>query len=361
MLPRFGEGGPAWYNGKNKTFFFFNYGGYRTFQSETVDLTVPTVRMRQGDFWELLTDPYVRSFQFATPAAIPGRTASRFSTRASRRVSARRFRATASTCTRAARSSPPSGEHRQPLPAAEPDRPPWLDRLPQLPRDDPSRRQDELLRDEDHAHAHRPAAAQLQLHVPQAAEHQGRLPALPRALRRVGVWDQLFKSYYARLQHDWTLTPTLLNHFNAGFSRSDVSNRNFTAGVGTASELGFAPGATQDFGLPLVGFPGYGDPVTSTRPARLPGRRLHLLQQPRPRQLGPHQRFRDPHPRPALDEVRRRGSHPAVEQRRALRHRRPVQLPQQPDGQHQRLLAGLADREPDHGPAGVLLQQQPDD
>ena len=61
-LPRFGEGGPGFYSGKNKTFFFFNYGGYRTTQSESVDISVPTLRMRQGDFSELLTDPYVTQF-----------------------------------------------------------------------------------------------------------------------------------------------------------------------------------------------------------------------------------------------------------------------------------------------------------
>src|SRR5215213_6849398 len=68
MLPHFGDkGGREWYSGKNKTFFFFNYGGYRTFQSESVDLTVPTALMRQGNFSELLTDPYIRSFQLCDP------------------------------------------------------------------------------------------------------------------------------------------------------------------------------------------------------------------------------------------------------------------------------------------------------
>ena len=69
ILPRFGEGGPTVWSGKNKTFFFFNYGGYRTSQSETVELTVPTLRMRNGDFGELLTDPYVLQF-FGGPVQI---------------------------------------------------------------------------------------------------------------------------------------------------------------------------------------------------------------------------------------------------------------------------------------------------
>src|SRR5712691_2477405 len=70
ILPHFGEGGPIrGYNGRNKTFFFFNYGGYRTTQSEAVDITVPTVRMRSGDFGELLTDPKVLQF-FRGPVQI---------------------------------------------------------------------------------------------------------------------------------------------------------------------------------------------------------------------------------------------------------------------------------------------------
>jgi hypothetical protein len=53
---------------------------------------------------------------------------------------------------------------------------------------------------------------------------KGGFPRFPEPFVAQGVWNQIFKSYYARLQHDWTLTPTFINHFNAGFSRSDVQN-----------------------------------------------------------------------------------------------------------------------------------------
>lgn len=92
-LPRFGEGGKAYWSGKNRTFFFFNYGGYRTSQSENVFVSVPTAKMRRGDFSELLTDPYVLQF-------FGGR--SRFTIRAVRRGSACPFRATGSIFTMAA-------------------------------------------------------------------------------------------------------------------------------------------------------------------------------------------------------------------------------------------------------------------
>lgn len=54
-LPRFGEGGPVLYNGKNKSFFFFNYEARREdnpFSREL--LTVPTAAERRGDLSSLL-------------------------------------------------------------------------------------------------------------------------------------------------------------------------------------------------------------------------------------------------------------------------------------------------------------------
>src|ERR1051326_4088461 len=50
ILPHFGEGGPTIWSGRNKTFFFFNYGGYRTSQSEKGQITGPTFRKRNGGF-----------------------------------------------------------------------------------------------------------------------------------------------------------------------------------------------------------------------------------------------------------------------------------------------------------------------
>ncbi|MDQ3254060.1 MAG: TonB-dependent receptor [Acidobacteriota bacterium] len=49
-LPRFGEGGPALYNGRNKTFFFFAYEGARRTDGLIRNLTVPTLEERQGNF-----------------------------------------------------------------------------------------------------------------------------------------------------------------------------------------------------------------------------------------------------------------------------------------------------------------------
>lgn len=54
-LPRFGEGGPAVFSGKDKLFFFVDYQGLRQFLPLGRDLaTVPTLAFRNGDFSALL-------------------------------------------------------------------------------------------------------------------------------------------------------------------------------------------------------------------------------------------------------------------------------------------------------------------
>ncbi len=256
-LPRFGEGGPMVWSGKNKTFFFFNYGGYRTFQSETVEVTVPTLRMRQGDFSELLTDPAVLQF-FGGPVQIfdPGQPAGSRTAIPGNRLDQYLGGARISTIGRNFVNLFPLPNQTGPGGSA-------------------------VFRN---YRAATRATAETNYYVTKITHNltdrqllnfsytfrklpsvKGGFPRFPEPFVAQGVWDQLFKSYYARLQHDWTFTPSLLNHFNAGFSRSDVSNRNFTSGI-PASSLGLSPTATQNFGLPLIGFPGYGSPVTSTDP-----------------------------------------------------------------------------------------------
>jgi len=47
-LPRFGEGGPSFYSGKNRTFFFFSYEGLRLRLPQTQVSLVPSVASRQA-------------------------------------------------------------------------------------------------------------------------------------------------------------------------------------------------------------------------------------------------------------------------------------------------------------------------
>lgn len=256
-LPRFGEGGPSTYSGKNKTFFFFNYGGYRTFQSETVDLTVPTARMRNGDFGELLTDPKVLQFfggpvQIFDPSeavgsrtAIPGNRLDQYLGGARISPIGRNF---VNLFPLPNQTGPLGSTVFQNYRASTQG----------------TARTDYYVTKLTHTITDR-QLLNFSYTFRKLPSIKGGFPRFPEPFVAQGVWRQEFKSYYARLQHDWTLTSSLLNHFNAGFSRSDVQNRNFTSGI-PASSLGLRPNATQNFGLPLIGFPGYGNPVTSTDP-----------------------------------------------------------------------------------------------
>lgn len=62
-LPRFGEGGPALWSGKDRTFFFFNYEARREDNPFTRELlTVPTAAERRGDLSDLLDRARVLGF-----------------------------------------------------------------------------------------------------------------------------------------------------------------------------------------------------------------------------------------------------------------------------------------------------------
>ena len=67
FLPRFGEGGSPVYNGRNRTFFFVSYEAQRNSTpafggGEFPFVTVPTARMRVGDFGELLQPGTSRTY-----------------------------------------------------------------------------------------------------------------------------------------------------------------------------------------------------------------------------------------------------------------------------------------------------------
>jgi hypothetical protein len=91
------------------------------------------------------------------------------------------------------------------------------------------------------------------------------VPRFPLPFTSQGAFNQLFKSILVRVQDDYTFSPTLLNHFNVGFTRYDVTNRNTTDPFNTSS-LGFPVNATQNSAFPRLGFPGYGFPESSSDP-----------------------------------------------------------------------------------------------
>ncbi|HEY6402706.1 MAG TPA: TonB-dependent receptor [Blastocatellia bacterium] len=267
FLPRFGEGGRALYNGRNRTHFFFNYGGYRIDQQENVSISVPTMKMRQGDFSELLTDPEVLRFfgpngvQIYDPRQRPGQ----------RQAFAGNM---------------------IPQNLIDPVGQAFVNLFPEPNQLGPNG--STVYRNYE---ATTVASARTNYYVGKVTQiinnkqtlnvsyiyrklpsQKGGAPRFDAPFVALGRWQQEFKSYYARAQHDWTLTPALLNHFNAGFNRTLVLNRNYSSlrndlSIGpqfdrgrVASDLGLPPGSTQNIGLPIVDFPGYGDAVTSLDP-----------------------------------------------------------------------------------------------
>jgi hypothetical protein len=257
-LPHFGEGGPVLTSLKNRAFFFFNYEGYRFKQGENAIITVPTARMRAGDFSELLTDPYVlrffgRGIQIYDPrqpsgtrTAIPGNRLDLYLGGA--RIDPAGFAALqffplpnttgplGSTVFRNYISSTikPTNMNQ------------WTTKF------------DFALSDR-----HRLTASYSHRSNDRLAGDP--FPRFPLPFIAEDVWSQEFVSHFARIQDDYTFSPTLLNHFNLGFTRYDVANRNTTTGFAT-SGLGIPVNATQNIAFPRIDFPGYGSPASSADP-----------------------------------------------------------------------------------------------
>jgi hypothetical protein len=74
----FTVGGPIYlprlYNGKNRTFFFFNYEGGREGNGQSTTSSVPTAKMRRGDFSEV-SAPIYNPFSVHTTNGVPTRDA----------------------------------------------------------------------------------------------------------------------------------------------------------------------------------------------------------------------------------------------------------------------------------------------
>src|SRR5262245_41360455 len=256
-LPRFGQGGPSLKGFHNRAFFFFNYGGYRLKQFETVDVSVPTLKMRSGDFSELLTDPYITNF-FGGPVQI--------------------YDNSVGCCPRPPILGNRLDQYRNAVGNSliDPVGFKIINTLFPAPTRDgvfhnfrtttgaPATTNYYVQKlDFNLSEKHRLAFSSSYRKLNSI---KGGFPRFPEPWVAQGVWRQEFRSQYYRLQEDFTIRPNLLNHFNAGFSRSFVQNRNFTGGMNPSKELGLPANARQNLGLPLIGFPLHGDPVTSLDP-----------------------------------------------------------------------------------------------
>lgn len=253
----FGEGGPVAKLYRDSAFFFFNYEAYRFRQGENVLLTVPTARMRTGDFSELLTDPGILQFfgpqgvriydprvPSNTRQAIPGNRLD-----LNNNIVNGRSLIDAAGLAILQRFPLPNqpGVFRNYL--ASSTRPIDMNQF--------TGKTDFVVND----------AQRLTFSLTRRNQESlvGGFPRFPLPFVAQGVWDQNFRSTMVRGQYDYTISATLLNHLNFGYNFYDVANRNTTDPFDTSS-LGIPSSATQNTAFPRIGFPGYGNFVTSTDP-----------------------------------------------------------------------------------------------
>ena len=257
----FNLGGPVWipklYKGTNRTFFFFNYEGYKFKQGENVLLTVPTDKMRTGDFSELLTDPYVLQF-FGGPVAIYDPTIDPASRTP---IPGNRLDLYTNPNTGLSVIDPvgqailshfptPTGSgvyhNYRSSTFAPTDMNNYVGKL------------DQVITDKQHLSGSYSYRINDRI--------VGGFPRFPLPFIAQDRWHQIFKSHYARAQYDYAISSNFLNHLNLGWNRADVANMNTGIGHIPSVELGMPADATQNAAFPRAGFPGYGSEVTSLDP-----------------------------------------------------------------------------------------------
>ena len=256
VVPHFGEGGPHVNVLRDRAFFFFNYEGYRFKEGANTIVTVPTARMRTGDFSELLTDPYVLSFfGRGIPIYNPRQPANTREVIAGNRLDLRpelidpaglailQFFPLPNT-------TGPNGSTVFQNYISQGIRPTNMNQY--------IGKMDFILSDN-----HRVGGSYSYRTNDRLAGNP--VPRFPLPFTSQGIFSQQFKSHFFRLQDDYTISPTLLNHFNLGFTRYDVANRNTTDPFNTSS-LGIPANATQNSAFPRVGFPGYDNPAAAINP-----------------------------------------------------------------------------------------------
>lgn len=266
-IPNFGEGNSGGFlrSLKDRAFFFFNYEGYRFIQGNTVFETVPTVRMRTGDFGELLTDPYIRNYRDNQGNLVFPNGIQIYDPRQNsdvrQAIAGNRLDLVGGTilvlgkecggCLVPRQLIDPAGLsilNYYPLPNRPGVHENYASNIA-VPRTSNQFqvKNDFTLTDKQH------------LTFSYSYRKNKRLvgnPTLPVPyVQGFGPFDQDFRSYIGRIQHDYTITSTLLNHLNIGYTYYDTGNQNTTLGFDTSS-LGIPRNATSNQAFPLIDFVG---------------------------------------------------------------------------------------------------------
>lgn len=271
FLPRFGEGGPRLYNGRNRSFFFFIYENSRQNFGGASPVTLPTNAFRNGDFSSFLNpNPNNPDFRPGTDSlGRPVLFGQIYDPATTRAVTANQVDP------RTGLTATTTGFVRDPFPgniipanrfSRVAQNVLGLIPTPNLPG---------LIRNGSPSENFLLPVSASPLNVQTYAfkiDHQitenSRLSGsysfrendrvvdirnLPDIINR-GNQSQLFTTRYLRIAHDQTFSSNVLNHFNFGLNRTVSDNRSPSVGLGLPAQIGLT-GVAQT-SLPEFNFGG---------------------------------------------------------------------------------------------------------
>ncbi len=210
---------PKLYNGKDKTFFFFNYSGYRQSNAGANYLsTVPSLKFRDGDFSEQVDTKGV-----PIPIYDPASTTTNASGQLVRNVFS-------GSVIPKSRFSKVASAVQAYFPA--PTLPGW--QLNYLSSDKGSNRVDNYTGKLDHSIGsnHRVSASITATIWPQIGT-----AVLPFPIS--GKRNTFLDSWIARATEDWVVTPTMVNHLTLAYNRSIVQTAGESNGFNYYGQLGY--------------------------------------------------------------------------------------------------------------------------
>ncbi len=227
-IPRFGEGGKSLYSGKNRGFFFFAYEGFRRTAAGARTSTLPLTAWKQGDFSSLLTTNQLGAdalgrpiFEGAIYDPATTRTAGGQLVRdafAGNRIPANRFSQVARNVL-----------------ALIPD-PNLTGRFDNFAYNGEQKVNTHTYTIKlEHAFSDR---NRLSGSYSRRDNKDGKsIPRLPDPLEP-DAWNQNFITNYYRLAHDFTFSPSVLNHLNLGLNRTLSLNPSRVINEGWADKIG---------------------------------------------------------------------------------------------------------------------------
>jgi len=238
FLPRFGEGGPAVYDGRNKSFFFFIYeGARRSFGGAAIN-TLPTDAYRRGDFSAVLTNNQVGTDALGR-SVFAGQI---FDPRTTRTINGQIVRDPfPNNIIPASRFAQVSNNVLNFIPA--PNRP---GRIQNFIFNTGAQPLDVYTYAFKIDHAITENSRLSGSYSKRVNDRIVGTRTLPDVINR-GNQDQIFTTQYYRLSHDQTFSASVLNHFSFGVNRTFSDNRSPSIGLNIPSQIGLTGVAQTHF------------------------------------------------------------------------------------------------------------------